>query len=179
MAVTELNQYRQSAWTLFARRSAVWKYARTMAAASKRVLLLNGPNLNLLGEREPAVYGTATLADHLASATQAASEVGLAVDSVQSNSSSELVNAIHAARKTHDAIVINPGAFTHYAWSIHDALAAFSGPVIEVHISNPSSRESWRHESVVAPVAAGTIAGFGGFGYVLAMQAVARILADK
>jgi 3-dehydroquinate dehydratase-2 len=150
-----------------------------MAAASKRVLLLNGPNLNLLGEREPAVYGTATLADHLASATQAASEVGLAVDSVQSNSSSELVNAVHAARKTHDAIVINPGAFTHYAWSIHDALAAFSGPVIEVHISNPSSRESWRHESVVAPVAAGTIAGFGGLGYVLAMQAVARILAAK
>jgi 3-dehydroquinate dehydratase-2 len=150
-----------------------------MAAASKRVLLLNGPNLNLLGEREPAMYGTATLADHLASATQAASEVGLAVDSVQSNSSSELVNAIHAARKTHDAIVINPGAFTHYAWSIHDALAAFRGPVIEVHISNPSSRESWRHESVVAPVAAGTIAGFGGFGYVLAMQAVARILAAK
>ena len=150
-----------------------------MAAASKRVLLLNGPNLNLLGEREPAVYGTATLADHVASATQAASEVGLVVDSLQSNSSSELVNAIHSARKTHDAIVINPGAFTHYAWSIHDALAAFNGPVIEVHISNPSSRETWRHESVVAPVASGTIAGFGGIGYVLAIQAVARILAAK
>ncbi|MFY8159683.1 MAG: type II 3-dehydroquinate dehydratase, partial [Ilumatobacteraceae bacterium] len=112
-----------------------------MAAATKRVLLLNGPNLNLLGEREPAVYGTATLADHVAAATQAASEVGLVIDSLQSNSSSELVNAIHSARKTHDAIVINPGAFTHYAWSIHDALAAFSGPVIEVHISNPSNRE--------------------------------------
>ena len=150
-----------------------------MAAATKRVLLLNGPNLNLLGEREPAVYGTATLADHVAAATQVASEVGLVVDSLQSNSSSELVNAIHSARKTHDAIVINPGAFTHYAWSIHDALAAFNGPVIEVHISNPSSRETWRHESVVAPVASGTIAGFGGIGYVLAIQAVARILAAK
>ena len=150
-----------------------------MAAAPKRVLLLNGPNLNLLGEREPAVYGTATLADHVAAATQTASEFGLEVDSLQSNSSSELVNAIHSARKTHDAIVINPGAFTHYAWSIHDALAAFRGPVIEVHISNPSSRESWRHESVVAPVASGTIAGFGGIGYVLAIQAVARILAVK
>ena len=150
-----------------------------MAAVTKRVLLLNGPNLNLLGEREPAVYGTATLADHVAAATQAASEVGLVVDSLQSNSSSELVNAIHSARNTHDAIVINPGAFTHYAWSIHDALAAFCGPVIEVHISNPSSRESWRHESVVAPVASGTIAGFGGIGYVLAIQAVARILAVK
>ena len=150
-----------------------------MATAPKHVLLLNGPNLNLLGEREPAVYGTATLADHVAVATQAASEVGLVVDSLQSNSSSELVNAIHSARTTHDAIVINPGAFTHYAWSIHDALAAFNGPVVEVHISNPSSRESWRHESVVAPVASGTIAGFGGLGYVLAIQAVARILAAK
>lgn len=150
-----------------------------MSAATKRILLLNGPNLNLLGEREPAVYGTATLADHVASANRAASEVGLVVDSLQSNSSSELVDAIHSARTTHDAIVINPGAFTHYAWSIHDALAAFSGPVIEVHISNPSSRESWRHESVVAPVASGTIAGFGGLGYVLAVQAVAQLLAAK
>lgn len=150
-----------------------------MAAAPQRVLLLNGPNLNLLGEREPAVYGTATLADHVASATQAAREVGLTVDSLQSNSSSELVNAIHSARTTHGAIVINPGAFTHYAWSIHDALAAFNGPVIEVHLSNPSSRESWRHESVIAPVASGTIAGFGGLGYVLAIQAVARLLAVK
>ena len=163
----------------FARRSAVWKYARTMAKSAIRVLLLNGPNLNLLGEREPEIYGTVTLADHVASATQTATELGLAVDSVQSNSSSELVNAIHSARATHDAIIINPGAFTHYAWSIHDALAAFNGPVIEVHISNPSSRESWRHESVVAPVASGTIAGFGGIGYVLAIQAVARILAAK
>ncbi len=163
----------------FARRLAVWKYARTMAKSAKRVLLLNGPNLNLLGEREPEIYGTATLADHVASATQTATELGLAVDSLQSNSSSELVNAIHSARATHDAIVINSGAFTHYAWSIHDALAAFSGPVIEVHISNPNTREAWRHESVIAPVASGTIAGFGGLGYSLAMQAVARLLQDK
>ena len=163
----------------FARRSAVWKYARTMAKSAKRVLLLNGPNLNLLGEREPEIYGTATLADHIASAAQTATELGLVVDSVQSSSSSDLVNAIHSARTTHDAIVINPGAFTHYAWSIHDALTAFNGPVVEVHISNPSTRESWRHESVVAPVASGTIAGFGGLGYSLAMQAVARLLQDK
>jgi 3-dehydroquinate dehydratase-2 len=150
-----------------------------MAKSANRVLLVNGPNLNLLGEREPEVYGTATLADHVEAATRAAADLGLAIDSVQSNSSSELVNAIHAARATHDAIVINPGAFTHYAWSIHDALAAFNGPIVEVHISNPSTRESWRHESVVAPVASGTIAGFGGLGYVLAIQAVARLLADK
>lgn len=159
--------------------SIVWKYARTMAKSANRVLLLNGPNLNLLGEREPEVYGTATLANHVALATQAATELDLVIDSVQSNSSSELVNAIHAARTTHDAIVINPGAFTHYAWSIHDALAAFTGPVVEVHISNPSTRELWRHESVIAPVASGTIAGFGGHGYVLAIQAVARLLAHK
>jgi len=150
-----------------------------MAKATKRVLLLNGPNLNLLGEREPEVYGTATLLDHVASATQVATDLGMTVDSVQSNSSAEIVNAIHSARKTHDAIVINPGAFTHYAWSIHDALSAFSGPVIEVHISNPSTREVWRHESVIAPVASGTIAGFGGLSYSLAMQAVARLLADN
>ena len=150
-----------------------------MAKSAQRVLLLNGPNLNLLGEREPEVYGTATLVDHVASATQTATDLGLVLDSVQSNSSSELVNAIQSARTTHDAIVINPGAFTHYAWSIHDALAAFNGPVIEVHISNPSTREAWRHESVVAPVASGTIAGFGGHGYSLAMQAVARLLQDK
>ena len=96
----------------FAQRLAVWKYARTMAKSAKRVLLLNGPNLNLLGEREPEVYGTATLADHVASATQTATDLGLVLDSVQSNNSSELVNAIHSARTTHDAIVINPGAFT-------------------------------------------------------------------
>ena len=147
-----------------------------MAKSAKRVLLLNGPNLNLLGEREPEIYGTTTLADHVASATQAATDVGLAVDSVQSNSSSELVNAIHAARTTHDAIVINPGAFTHYAWSLHDALATFSGPVIEVHISHPNAREPWRHTSVIAPVANGTIAGLGLLGYELAVAAIARLL---
>ena len=141
-----------------------------MAKSAKRVLLLNGPNLNLLGEREPEIYGTTTLADHVASATQAATDAGLAVDSAQSNSSSELVNAIHAARTTHDAIVINPGAFTHYAWSIHDALAAFSGPVIEVHISNVHAREAFRHQSFIAPNAKGVIAGFGLKSYDLAIE---------
>ena len=98
---------------------------------------------------------------------------------MQSNSSAEIVQTIHSARGVYDAIIINPGAFTHYAWSIHDALAAFSGPVVEVHLSNPSTREVWRHESVIAPVASGTIAGFGGSSYVLAVQAVARLLASK
>ncbi|MCU1353576.1 MAG: 3-dehydroquinate dehydratase [Acidimicrobiales bacterium] len=141
------------------------------------VLLLSGPNLNLLGEREPAVYGTATLDDHVATARAAAEAHGLALEHAQSNHEGDLVEAIHAARGRCAAIVINPGAFTHYAWSLHDALAAFEGPVVELHLSNPQAREPWRHTSVVAPVAAGTIAGFGAEGYRLALDATARLLA--
>lgn len=140
------------------------------------VLLLSGVNLNLLGDREPEIYGTATLADHVATATRAAAAHGLAVEHVQSNSESELVEAIHGARRRCAAIIFNPGAFTHYAWSLHDALAAFDGPVIELHLSNPAAREQWRTTSVVAPVATGTIAGFGGEGYRLAVDAVAALL---
>ena len=141
------------------------------------VLLLSGPNLNLLGRREPAVYGTATLADHVATATAAADASGLALEHLQSNHEGELVEAIHAARGRCAAIVVNPGAFTHYAWAIHDALAAFEGPVVELHLSNPNAREPWRHTSVVAPVATGSIVGFGGLGYRLAVEAVAALLA--
>ncbi len=117
------------------------------------VLLLHGPNLNLLGQREPEVYGTATLADHVARAERAAAAHDLAIDAVQSNHEGDLVDAIHGARGRCAAIIINPGAFTHYAWSLHDALAAFDGPVVELHLSNPNAREPWRHTSVVAPVA--------------------------
>ncbi len=141
-----------------------------------KILLLNGPNLNLLGSREPEIYGTATLEDHIAVASQAAVAAGLTLDAFQSNSASELVNKIHDARSKYSAIMINPGAFTHYAWSISDALNAFDGPVVEVHISNPQSRESWRHTSVVAPVAIGTIAGFGQQSYVLGVQAIVHYL---
>ena len=144
---------------------------------SKRILLLSGPNLNLLGQREPTIYGSDTLADHVATAAAAAAERGLDLEHLQTNFEGELVEAIHRARGTVDAIVINPGAFTHYAWSIHDALAAFDGPVVELHISNPNAREPWRHTSVVAPVATGTVAGFGGDGYRLAIEAVAARLA--
>jgi 3-dehydroquinate dehydratase-2 len=140
------------------------------------VLLLHGPNLNLLGQREPEVYGTATLDDYVAATTAAADAQGLDLEAFQTNHEGELVDAIHAARGRCAAIIVNPGAFTHYAWSIHDALAAFTGPVIEVHISNPNAREPWRHTSVVAPVATGTIAGLGMHGYELAVQAVARRL---
>jgi 3-dehydroquinate dehydratase-2 len=144
---------------------------------SATVLLLSGPNLNLLGEREPDVYGTATLDDHVAAATAVAEAHDLALEHLQSNHEGALIDAIQAARGRCAAIIINPGAFTHYAWGIHDALAAFDGPVIELHLSNPSAREAWRSTSVVAPVATATIAGLGGHGYQLAVAAVARLLA--
>jgi 3-dehydroquinate dehydratase-2 len=145
---------------------------------SRIVLVLSGPNLDLLGDREPEVYGTATLADHVASAELAAAAHDLTVEHLQSNHEGVLVEAIHGARGRCAAIVINPGAFTHYAWSIHDALAAFDGPVIELHLSNPAARESWRHVSVVAPVATASIVGLGAHGYPVAIAAVARILAS-
>ena len=141
------------------------------------VLLLSGPNLNLLGDREPEIYGTATLADHVETFTRAAAEHGLTVEHVQSNAESDLIDAVQGARGRCAAIVVNAAAFTHYAWGLHDALSTFAGPVVEVHISNPNARESWRHTSVIAPVATGTIMGFGGHGYELAAAAVARLLA--
>ena len=140
------------------------------------ILLLHGPNLNLLGQREPEVYGTATLADHVATTTKAAAEHGLDVEDLQSNHEGDLVDAIHAARQRCAAIIINPGAFTHDSWAIHDALAAFDGVKVEVHLSNPNAREAWRHTSVVSPVATGTIVGFGGTGYRLAVAAIAEKL---
>ena len=148
-----------------------------MTTERARILLLSGPNLNLLGQREPAVYGTDTLADHVATVERTAATFGLAVEHLQSNHEGDLVDAIHAARSRCAAIIINPGAFTHYAWAIHDALAAFEGPVIEVHLSNPNAREEWRHTSVIAPVATGSILGLRGHGYELAVEAVARLLA--
>ena len=140
------------------------------------ILLLHGPNLNLLGQREPEIYGTATLDEYVTSVRQVATTAGHTLEDFQSNHEGQLVDAIHAARGRVDAIIINAGAFTHYAWSLHDALATFSGPVIEVHISNPNAREPWRHSSVIAPVVNGTIAGLGLLGYELAVTAVARLL---
>ncbi|MHB1130338.1 MAG: type II 3-dehydroquinate dehydratase [Ilumatobacteraceae bacterium] len=146
-------------------------------SSSPTLLVLNGPNLNLLGSRQPEVYGTSTLTEHLTALGVEASRHGFIVESLQSNSASELIAQIHGARGRCAAIIINPGAFTHYAWSISDALAAFDGPIVEVHLSNPAARESWRQVSVVAPVSIGTIAGFGGHGYVLAVQAIVAHLA--
>jgi 3-dehydroquinate dehydratase-2 len=141
------------------------------------VLLLSGPNLDILGSREADVYGTATLDDHVAAATETAARHGLVIEHRQSNHEGDLVDAIHQARGRCAAIIVNPGALTHYAWSLHDALAAFDGPVVELHLSNPNARELWRHTSVVSPVATGIIAGFGGLGYRMAVDAVAGVLA--
>ncbi|MEY4223473.1 MAG: hypothetical protein RIS33_407 [Actinomycetota bacterium] len=141
-----------------------------------KILMLHGPNLNLLGQREPEIYGTATLDDYVQACSDWARDLGFDLDHLQSNHEGVLVDAIHAARGRCEAIVINAGAFTHYAWSLHDALATFQGPVIEVHISQPNAREPWRHTSVIAPVASGSIAGFGMLGYQLALQAVAQLV---
>jgi len=145
-------------------------------SADRSILLISGPNLNLLGEREPEVYGTDSLDVIVNDAVGAAAARGLRIVHEQTNSSSRIVDLIHAARGTHAAIIINPGAFTHYAWSIHDALRSFAGPIVEVHLSDPRRREGWRHASVVAPVASGTVAGFGRLGYRLAVEAVASLL---
>ncbi len=141
------------------------------------VLLVSGPNLTLLGERQPAVYGSARLAEHVARATTAAAAHGLVVEHFQSEHEGELVAAVHEARGRVAAIVVNAGALTHYGWSLADALASFDGPVVELHLSNPDAREPWRHQSVLAGVADGAIAGFGGLGYELALVATARLLA--
>lgn len=141
------------------------------------VLLLHGPNLDLLGSREPEIYGTATLDDHVQTATEVADSLGFDIGHLQSNHEGELIDAIHAARGQNAGIIINPGAFTHSSWAIHDALAAFDGPVIELHLSNPDAREPWRRTSVVSPVSTGSISGFGGDGYRLAVEAMARLIA--
>ncbi|MGA2037125.1 MAG: type II 3-dehydroquinate dehydratase [Acidimicrobiales bacterium] len=143
----------------------------------KVVLLLSGPNLDLLGDRDPETYGRETLAEHVAAATEEASRYGLVVEHHQTNHEGEIVELVHGALGRADAVVINAGALTHYSWSLHDALSAFNGVVVEVHLSNPQAREPWRHTSVVAPVADGTVAGFGGLGYRLAMRAVAELFA--
>jgi 3-dehydroquinate dehydratase-2 len=143
-----------------------------------KILLCSGPNLNLLGEREPQHYGTTTLADLVALATETAAKYGHDVEHVQSNHEGALIDAIHAARGNCAAIVINAGAFTHYAYAITDALAMFEGVKIEVHLSNPYAREQWRHQSVIAPVVDGSITGLRAEGYRLAIEAVAARLAD-
>jgi len=142
------------------------------------ILLVSGPNLNLLGEREPEIYGRDTLEDLVGDARAVAEAHEHSIDHIQSNHEGEVVDAIQAARNRCSAIVINPGAFTHYSYAIADALAAFDGPKIELHLSNPSAREAWRRTSVVAPVVTGTVAGFGRHGYRLALEAAVALLKE-
>jgi len=144
-----------------------------------KILLVSGPNLNLLGEREPEHYGTTTLAELVALAGETAAKLGHDVEHVQSNHEGALIDAIHGARGRCAAIVINAGAFTHYAYALTDAIATFEGVKIEVHLSNPYARERWRHRSVISPVVDGTITGLRADSYRLAVEAVAARLADE
>ncbi len=148
-------------------------------SADRLIVLLSGPNLDLLGDRQPSIYGTATLDDHVATASAVGDELGYRVEHLQTNHEGTLVEAVHAARGRADAIIVNAGALSHTSWSLHDALAAFDGVVVELHLSNPAAREPFRHTSVIASVADGCIAGFGGIGYGLAVDAVHRLLVAR
>ena len=135
------------------------------------VMLLSGPNLRLLGEREPDVYGTERLEDHVRRAKETARALGWSLEHVQSDHEGQLIEAVHAARGRADALVVNAGALSHTSWSLHDALAAFDGVVIELHLSNPAARAPFRHTSVLASASDGLVAGMGGFGYEVAVRA--------
>jgi 3-dehydroquinate dehydratase-2 len=143
---------------------------------SRLVYVLNGPNLNLLGKRQPEIYGHETLADVEAECRRVAAELGLEIEFHQSNAEFRIIDWIHEARERAGGIVINPAAFTHTSVAILDALNAFDHPIIEVHISNVHKREPFRHHSYVSPVASGVIAGFGTQGYPIALQRMARLI---
>jgi 3-dehydroquinate dehydratase-2 len=143
------------------------------------VLVLNGPNLGRLGSREPDVYGSATFEDLAALCRDAARRLGLHAEVRQTDDEAQLVSWLHEAADGHIPVVLNPAAFTHYSYALRDAIGQRTAPLIEVHISNPAAREEFRHNSVVASVASGTVAGFGTFSYVLALQAVAELLAES
>ena len=138
-----------------------------------RVLILNGPNLNMLGVRDPAVYGTATLADIEALCRAAADRLSLTLDFRQTNAEHEMLAWVHAARGAFDAIVVNPAAWTHTSVALRDALEVFGGPIVEVHLSDPKAREAFRHVSYVEPIAAATFAGHGAGSYVKALEFLA------
>ncbi len=140
-----------------------------------RVLVIHGPNLNLLGERQPEIYGTQTLGEINEFIATSAAELGVSVECAQYNSEGDIIDAIHAASRTFDAIVINPGAYSHYSYAIADAIASIPIPVVEAHLSNIASREAHRRVSVTAAACAGSVSGFGPNSYVLALRAALKI----
>lgn len=142
-----------------------------------KILILNGPNLNLLGEREPAVYGKETLVDIEKMLTKSFPKIQL--EFRQSNVEGELINMIQSARKKFNAIVFNPGAYTHYSIALRDAIASIAIPVVEVHLSNIHAREDFRKNSMIAPACIGQISGFGSYSYALGIIAALRILEKK
>ncbi len=145
-----------------------------------RILLVNGPNLNLLGTREPEIYGADTLQDIETRATAVARECGHELLAFQSNAEHELIGRVHqAGRESTDFLILNPGAFTHTSVALRDAIAAVRLPFLEVHLSNVHAREAFRRESYFSDIAVGSIVGLGAYGYELAVRAVARLLAGK
>ena len=146
---------------------------------TRPVLILNGPNLNLLGRREPDIYGASTLADIEAACGRAGEKLGLKVTCRQSNGEGELVTWVQEAAGRYDALIINPGAYTHTSVALHDALRFLEVPIIEVHLSNIHQREAFRHRSYVSLVAKGVILGFGAKGYELALAGVADLLDEE
>jgi 3-dehydroquinate dehydratase II len=145
-------------------------------AETPTILVLNGPNLNLLGVREPSTYGTETLSDIEEACLERAAQLGVTIDFRQSNHEGQLVDWIQEARENADGIILNAGAYTHTSVAIPDALSAAALPVIELHLSNVFRREAFRHHSYISAVAKGVICGFGGHGYVLALDAMARLV---
>jgi 3-dehydroquinate dehydratase-2 len=146
-----------------------------MTATPLKVLLLHGPNLNMTGFREPDVYGKKPLEDIDAGIKAAADQMGIDVRILQSNSEGTLIDTIQEHRRWADAIVINPGGLTHYSIALRDALTSVRLPIVEVHLSNVHAREEFRRHSVIAPISLGQIVGFGGFGYVMALQAIQNV----